>query len=432
MRGKRERVHCSLRCPVAILGDGVSGRAATRLARLLGAEVEVYDERGASFGPREAARAKVVIASPGFTKNHAWLQLARSKGCALIGELDFASVAWPGEIIAVTGSNGKTTVTEFLTKVLLEAGTEAVAAGNVGHPLSTAAVEHSSSQAVAVCEVSSFQAESIQFLRPSAVLWTSFSEDHLDRHADLREYFAAKANLARRTSPERLFLGSGVSEAAASFGFPYLKGVHWERKSDLVKEKIPEGSPFRLGPQRGNYDLVRAFCRDRGLSDELVEKVSRDFRLPGHRFSQPIKVGGVSFWNDSKATNFGAAVAACRHFAKKAIWIGGGQSKGGDLEAFCHRIKDMVRGVYLIGSNASEMKRCFIRMGTQVRVFSSLNKAVKAAFDESKCKADVLFSPGFASFDQFASYEDRGKCFERAVLDLKKLVEPLNRTSIAC
>ncbi|MFP6855227.1 MAG: UDP-N-acetylmuramoyl-L-alanine--D-glutamate ligase [Opitutales bacterium] len=431
MKGKIERIHSSLRCPVAILGDGISGRAAARLARLLGAEVECFDEKGTLFTRRDAAWAKVVVTSPGFCRDHAWLKLARDAGCGLIGELDFASITWPGDVIAVTGSNGKTTVTEFLTKVLREAGIEAVAAGNVGHPLSTATIQHSSSQAVAVCEVSSFQAESLAFLRPSAVLWTSFSEDHLDRHGDLREYFDAKANLARRVAPDRLFLGEGVTEAAAALGLPYLKGFDWKRKSSACKRKIPKDSPFRLGPQMSNFDLVQGFCRERGLDDQLVQRVARVFRLPGHRFSEPIKVAGVSFWNDSKATNFGAAMAACRHFTEKALWIGGGQPKGGDLEGFCHRMKDMVRGAYLIGSSAEAMRRCFTRMGTPVRVFSSLGKAVKTAFEQSGRQANVLFSPGFASFDQFADYEDRGKCFERAVLDLKKLVQPLNKASIA-
>ncbi|MBO94458.1 MAG: UDP-N-acetylmuramoyl-L-alanine--D-glutamate ligase [Opitutales bacterium] len=431
MKGNRERIKYALRCPVAILGDGVSGRAAARLARSLGSEVEIYDEAGAPFGPLEAERAKVVVTSPGFSRRHPWLEMARGAGCAVVGELDFASASWPGEIIAVTGSNGKTTVTEFLTKVLREDGTEAVAAGNVGHPLSLAALECSSPEAVAVCEVSSFQAESLELFRPSSVLWTSFSEDHLDRHVDLHEYFEAKANLARRTSPDRLFLGEGVSDAAALLGRPYLKGFQGSLQRDRSQRGVPMGSPFRVGPQRGNYELVRSFCRDRGLKDEIVERVARNFSLPKHRFSKPIVIGDISFWNDSKATNFGATIAACGSFTKKALWIGGGQSKGGDLEAFCQRMKKMVRGVYLIGSSGPAMQRIFARMGTPVRVFATVGEAVKAAFKKAGSKADVLFSPGFSSYDQFSNFEDRGKCFENVVLDLKKLGEQSNRPIMA-
>tara|TARA_Y100000588_G_scaffold147826_1_gene161715 strand:- start:96 stop:1391 length:1296 start_codon:yes stop_codon:yes gene_type:complete len=431
MRGDCERIHFTLRCPVAVLGDGVSGRSAARLARSLGAEVQIYDEQGLSFGSRDAAHAKVVVTSPGFHKNHPWINAAKKTGCAVVNELDFAAAAWRGKIIGVTGSNGKTTSTSFLTEVLQAAGIEAVATGNIGYPLSAAVLEYDSANAVAVCEVSSFQAESMDFLRPSSVLWTSFSEDHLDRHSDLLEYFEAKATLARRVPSNRLFLGRGVSEAAASLGRPYLKGFQWDRNGESTGEGIPSGSPFCLGPQRGNYFLVRAFCREIGLPDSLVESVAADFSLPGHRFSQPIKVADVSFWNDSKATNFGAAFAACRHFSEKATWIGGGQSKGGDLAAFCDRIKDVIDSACLIGSSAPDMLRHFARTGTPARVFSSLKDAVKASFGEAAQKGNVLFSPGFSSFDQFSGYEDRGKCFERAVLDLKKLGEPLNRPTMA-
>ena len=212
---------------------------------------------------------------------------------------------------------------------------------------------------------------------------------------------------------------------------PYLKGFPWQSKGPLRDRAIPKDSPFYLGPQRGNFALVHGFCRTRGLPVELVENVARDFRLPDHRFSEPITVGGVSFWNNSKATNFGATVAACRHFSKKALWIGGGQSKGGDLESICQRIKDMVRGAYLIGTSASAMLPFFAHTGIPVRVFPSLVEAVKAAFREAGRRADVLFSPGFASFDQFDGYEERGKCFERAVLDLKKRGELLNRSKMA-
>tara|TARA_Y100001934_G_C12373609_1_gene787839 strand:+ start:711 stop:2006 length:1296 start_codon:yes stop_codon:yes gene_type:complete len=431
MKGNRERRKYALRCPVAILGDGVSGRAAARLASSLGSSVKTFAENGALFGPKEARWAKLVVTSPGFPKDHPWLQLAESTGCSVIGELDFASIVWPGEIIAVTGSNGKTSVTKFLTKVLREYGIKAFATGNIGYPLSAAVIEHASSSAVAICEVSSFQAETLQFLRPSSVLWTSFSEDHLDRHANLHEYFEAKANLARRTSPDRLFLGEGVMQAAKSMGRHYLRGFDWQSATIHSDEEIPEDSPFSLGPQSGNYSLVRAFCRERGLPDDLVRRVAREFDLPDHRFSEPIKVDEISFWNDSKATNFGAAVAACGHFAKKAFWIGGGQPKGGNLEVFCHRLKDIVQRAYLIGSSAPDMLSHFARIGTPAQSFACLGDAVRAAFQEAGRKADIVFSPGFASFDQFANYEDRGKSFERAVLNLKKPEKQLIRSNMA-
>lgn len=432
MRGESERVQFAHHCPVAVFGGGVSGRAAARLARSMGAEVEIYDEKnGAVFSEMEVSRAQLVVTSPGFHRHHPWIALARKAGCIILGELDFASLFWSGRIVAVTGSNGKTTVTEFLTKVLRASNFEAIASGNVGYPLSAAVLEYDSMDSVAVCEVSSFQAESLELLRPTSVLWTSFSEDHLDRHADLLEYFKAKTRLTDLTSSDSVFLGQGVPEAGRSLGLPFPKENHRVSEGQLSELLIPKGSPFNLGPQKGNYALVRAYCRSRGIADEAVERAARAFRLPGHRLSHPWKVGEVSFWNDSKATNFGAAVAACRHFAEKTFWIGGGQSKGGDLTDFCKRMKQLVRKAYLIGSSAQTMKNLFSRLGMPATVFATLSDAVKQAFHEAKGKADVLFSPGFASFDQFRGFEDRGKCFEQAVLDLKNSFEPISRPLIA-
>lgn len=432
MKGESERVQFAHHYPVAVFGGGVSGRAAARLARSLGAEVQVYDQRkGSVFGREEVERTGLVVTSPGFHRDHPWIVLARKAGCMIMGELDFASLFWFGRIIAVTGSNGKTTVTEFLTKVLRESNLDAVAAGNIGYPLSTAALEHDSIDAVAVCEVSSFQAESLELLRPASVLWTSFSEDHLDRHANLQEYFKAKARLTDLTASDSVFLGAGVSEAGRSLGVPFPKRTYHVSENQVSECVIPKDSPFNLGPQKGNYALVRAYCRSLGIEDEAVERAASGFHLPGHRLSQPWKVGDVSFWNDSKATNFGATVAACRHFAEKTFWIGGGQSKGGDLSCFCKRMKQLVRKAYLIGSNAQNMKNMFSKWGTPATVFATLNDAVKQAFHEAKGKTNVLFSPGFASFDQFRGFEDRGKCFEQAVLDLKNSFEPTTRPLIA-
>ena len=432
MKGESERVLFAHHYPVAVFGGGVSGSAAARLALALGADVETYDEKdGSTFGREQASRTELVITSPGFHRHHPWILRARDAGCIVLGELDFASLFWSGEIIAVTGSNGKTTVTEFLTKVLRESRIEAVATGNVGYPFSAAVMKNDSPDAIAVCEVSSFQAESLELLRPVSVLWTSFSEDHLDRHANLKEYFEAKKRLAGLTPADAVFLGNGVAEVGRSMGRPFAKRNYRVSDGHLSQVEIPKDSPFSLGPQKGNYALVRAFCQSRGIADESLERAARGFRLSRHRLSQPWKVGQVSFWNDSKATNFGAAMAACRHFGAKTFWIGGGQSKGGDLVDFCQRMKHLVHKAYLIGSSAHTMKNLFSRLDTPARVFATLGDAVKQAFCEANGKADVLFSPGFASFDQFKGFEDRGKCFERAVLDLKKIVEPITRPRIA-
>ncbi|HVT74392.1 MAG TPA: Mur ligase family protein, partial [Lacunisphaera sp.] len=180
--------------PVAVFGAGVSGLGVRELLARIGGVGEVYDEHAAAassrFTPEHAARHGLVVYSPGFAPRHPWLAIARAAGCRCLGELDFASLFWPGELLAITGTNGKTTLTEFLAHALALAGRPAHVAGNVGYPLSRFVVEQAGRAGIAVCEVSSFQAETLEFLRPSAVLWTNFAEDHLERHAGMDDYFA--------------------------------------------------------------------------------------------------------------------------------------------------------------------------------------------------------------------------------------------------
>src|SRR5208283_1591993 len=167
--------------PVAVMGAGVSGDGTLRLLSRLGAKAVVYDKRGCEFTAERAREHGLVVFSPGFPLLHPWLECARKAGCICMAEIDFASVFWLGRIVAVTGTNGKTTLTEFLAHALGAAGIRARAAGNIGLPLTQLVAEEGGGapQAIAVCEVSSFQAEPLGHFRADASLWTNFAEDHL-------------------------------------------------------------------------------------------------------------------------------------------------------------------------------------------------------------------------------------------------------------
>src|SRR5436190_828598 len=180
--------------PVAIFGGGVSGGGVCALLAEIGVHGRIYDVnagRGFEFTAAAARQHALVVFSPGFAPEHPWLQRARAAGVRCLGELDFASLFWRGKIIAITGTNGKTTLTEFLTHALGLAGCEAHAAGNIGHPLARLAAEKrgGTKDSIAVCEVSSFQAETLEYFRANATLWTNFAEDHLERHRGLESYF---------------------------------------------------------------------------------------------------------------------------------------------------------------------------------------------------------------------------------------------------
>lgn len=419
--------------PLAVLGYGVSGRGLAALLRASGIWFETYDEHDGEatyreFGEKQARHHRLAVYSPGFPPNHPWLEEARKVGCQLVGELDFASLFWAGALIAVTGTNGKTTVAEFLSFAYKRAGINAVAAGNIGYPFSRLCEAANARTTTAVCEVSSFQSESLQHLRPQAVIWTNFAEDHLDRYADMREYFAAKWCLIESLARPRLLVGESVARAAAEYGYVlpnFADVIKVEPDSD-----IPAGTCFQSYPQRENYLLVRAFWAQEGLSPRALAESAKQFKPPRHRLATVAQIGQVRFWNDSKATNFASAIAALKSFDKPVLWIGGGKSKGGDIPGFGREIMPFIQKAFLIGETAPEMKAVFEAAGRPCTVFKSIDEAVSAAFDCAEGESEIVLSPGFASLDQFSGYAERGIRFEKAVLSLKN--SPRAHTSVEC
>jgi UDP-N-acetylmuramoylalanine--D-glutamate ligase len=413
------------RRPVAVLGFGVSGQAAASLLRQCGCGVEAYDEKAvpgvrADFGLTEAKRHDLVIYSPGFRQDHPWLVAARAAGCQCLGELDFASLFWQGKLIAITGTNGKTTLTEFLATALRRQGLSAVPAGNIGHPLSRLDDLGATQDRVAVCEVSSFQAEGLQYLRPHALLWTNFDEDHLDRYAVIKDYFDAKWNLVERLAEPRLIVGESVVRAAAQFGKklpPHAVIVRREGAMHLV----PAGSIFDSYPQSENYLVARAYWEQEGYPLNVLEETAQSFSTRKHRLARVAEWEGVAYWNDSKGTNFHATLAALETFSAPVVWIGGGKSKGGDIEGFAGRAAARVREAFLIGETAGVLAAGLHKRGVAATQCESLRAAVQKAHEcaRQSTPAQVLFSPGFSSFDMFHDYAERGLAFEQAVLGLK-------------
>ena len=408
------------RKPAAILGAGVSGNGAGTLLRALEWEYQIYDERGRAFGLAEAQACSVVVVSPGFKVDHPWLVHARTAGVEIFGEADFASMFWPGPVVAVTGTNGKTTLVRFIERLLREAGRPARALGNVGESFAAAAAEKPRSDETAVLELSSFQTETLRLLRPEVVVWTNFAEDHIDRHRNLTDYFRAKGRLVEALPEGGTFLaGASVVESAEALEILLTRSPLVASAEEASGTDLPAFSPFRALPQRETLALGLAFAREAGIPLEVVKKALAEFRGDPHRMEKVATVGRTTFWNDSKATNFSAALAACRHFAGKALWIGGGKDKGGDLTGFARRLSDLVAGAYLVGETGPVMAKALADLGSPVTLCESLAKAVRAAYDDAREIADVLFSPGFASLDAYSGYEERGKSFVNLVLNLK-------------
>jgi UDP-N-acetylmuramoylalanine--D-glutamate ligase len=418
--------------PVAIFGGGVSGEGVRVLLGALGVEAKVYDAAGAEFAATAARQHLLVVFSPGFAPDHPWLVRARVAGATCLGELDFASMFWRGQILAITGTNGKTTLTEFLTHALRAVGRDAHATGNIGHPFSGLAAELNggSKLTVAVCEVSSFQAETLLHLVATATLWTNFAEDHLERHSGLEAYFAAKWNLVAHTTPGATLIGSSVRRYAERFERPLGTIVSVPTEA-LPADPRLAGTVFAEYPQRENFVLAHAWWKSTGLDDASLYAAAKSFKLGRHRLARVGEIAGVTFWNDSKATNFHAVEAALGRFSTPVVLIAGGKAKGGDLGGFVHRIAPRVHHVVLIGATSTELAFHCSASRLAHSSCASLGEAVRRAAELAPKGGHVLLSPGFASFDQFRNYEDRGLQFEKLVHDLGAAPRKQGRTPAA-
>ncbi len=410
-----------LQRPVAVFGGGVSGQGVLSLLAKIGGVARLYDEKSPDaenqFTDKQAAQHGLVVFSPGFPVEHPWLATARAAGCVCLGELDFASFFWRGEIIAITGTNGKTTLTEFLTHALIMAGRTAHMTGNVGYSFSRFVTEQQGRVDTAVCEVSSFQAETLQHLRPKVTFWTNFAEDHLERHAGMPAYFSAKWRLLERTSPGSVFVGSSVRKYASESGRILPADACVDTEGQTADPRLA-GTVFGRYPQLENFLLAAAWWRQAGLPEAKLYLAAKNFQLGQHRLGKVGARRGVTFWNDSKATNFHAVEAALTTFPAPVLWIGGGKAKGGDLAAFVGRIAGRIRHAFLIGETQSELAGLFRSHQVPVTLANSLEDAVRAAFAPAVEGDHILLSPGFASFDMFRGYDDRGRQFETLVENL--------------
>lgn len=412
-------IRSRLSLPVAILGGGVSGEGARELVQALGAEFRVYDEKTEPFTAEAARRHGVVVYSPGFAQEHPWLTLARVADCTVLCELDFASLFWRGKILAITGTNGKTTLTEFLTFALNRIGIRAQATGNIGYSFSKLVAQERGGSAgfMAVCEVSSFQAEDLRHFTPEATLWTNFAEDHLERHGNLGAYFAAKWTLIARTISQQAFIGTSVQEIAPSLGFSFPKN---SAVMTLGQKPDPDlaGTAFEAYPQYENFLIARAWWRSARYGDLALYASARAFQLARHRLTKVGQFDGVTYWNDSKATNFHAVEAALGRFSTPVLLIVGGKAKGGDIPAFVGRIASRLRHAYLIGETRFILASAFEANHTPYTVCTSLDEAVFLASESAAPGDNVLLGPAFASFDMFQNYADRGSQFEQLVQQL--------------
>lgn len=412
--------------PIAIFGLGVSGRGVRALAERMGYESTIFDEKEIqgtrqAFSTGDAYQHSLVVLSPGFQEDHPWVIFARSAGLQVMNELDFGALFLSRGVYAVTGSNGKTTTTEFLAHALNIVGQTAVAVGNNGKSLCawlSENLEHEPDFRLVV-EISSTQALNLQHLNIEGLIWTDFCENHLDTHRSMEAYFAAKWHLGSRLTRPLLVIGQSVFDYITSTGlelpeFTLVVGNEPNSPADT----LPAGTVFAQPPFDEDFRLCVVFGERIGIPRILFHQAATTFKLPPHRLTKIGELNGVTFYNDAKSSTFESTLSALKHFEKPVSWIGGGKSKGGDIAGFAKNLAPKIKSAYLIGETANILCKTLSKEGTAAAIFANLENAVKTAFVEATRGDVILFSPGFSSLDQFENFAQRGNIFEKHVLML--------------
>lgn len=433
-----------------VLGLGLSGRAAAELLKKRGFSVTGLDDRSdvepCAACDRIITGRRIIdslesldglVISPGVDPESEVPSRASEIGLPVIGEIELAFRHTDIPVIAVTGSNGKTTTVEWLGYTLRRAGINACVAGNMGYPFSTAVLEHNDAE-IFVLEISSYQLQTIEIFRPVAAAILNITPDHLQRHGDIENYRNTKAGifmnqhdtdvlvlnrddpgsipLAGRTMGLEWFFGIGRSIQNGAFiegNSLFLADSGTERfVLDIRKISLPGAH------NHANALAVACLAKKAGLQPgEMIEGLTTFQGVP-HRIEHIRNINGVEFVNDSKSTNPESLAVALESFAGPIILIAGGRIKKADYGILANLIRDRVKALILIGEAASELAEEWNSF-TDVLIEGVMEKAISRAAILADEGDVVLLSPGCASFDQYRSFEERGEHFRDLVEGLE-------------
>src|SRR4051794_27371828 len=401
---------------------GTDARAADPAVkqRLQGNGVEVRD------GGQDATLLegmRTVVKSPGVPREAPLIAAALAAGITVMGEVELGWRLLPNQFIGLTGSNGKTTTVELIGHIHRRANAPVFVAGNVGTAL-TSLPGHVDPQATIVCELSSFQLEDTLALAPEAAVLLNLTEDHLDRHGTFEAYRAAKLNLFAHQPPGTIAVvpadlplrdADGAAERV-TFG-PHADMTHAQGTLYWRGEPLIETEHIRLrgAHNRENAMAAAAVCLVRGISPEAVTDGLRTFTGVPHRLEEIAIIDGVTYVNDSKATNVASAEVGIRSFAAGVHLIAGGRGKGSDYAPLAAPVRERCKAVYLIGETAAALRAALEPTGVALRDCLTLDRAVARAHADARPGDVVLLSPGCASYDQYRSYEERGEHFRALV-----------------
>jgi len=442
---------------VLVVGLGKSGLSAAVFLRQQGAHVTVSDMRSAAALAKEIPallehgimvesgghglltfrRQDLIVVSPGVPLDTPELVQVKAFGLPVIGELELAAQFLKGKILAITGSNGKTTTTALTGEILASAGIETLVGGNIGVPV-VDLIPKSTDTSWSVLEVSSFQLESTEKFHPQIAVILNITPDHLDRHGSFENYALAKERIFNvQTANDSLVLNAGNARAAAAASRTAAK-VYWfslEQPvaqgawvlNDQVVFRASSNAPIEPVvslkdiPLKGTHNVenvLAAVCAARlaGASAEAIGKAIQSFHAVEHRLEYVATDNGVEYYNDSKATNVDAAAKAIAAFPGCIHLILGGKDKNSNYADLSELLRKRVKTVYTIGSAAAKIESQ-IRGMVPIISCETLDKAVAAARKAARPGDIVLLSPACSSFDQFENYEHRGRVFKELVLN---------------
>ena len=442
---------------VLVVGLGKSGLAAALFLRRRGAHVTVSDVRSAEalakdipalleegimvetggHGLLTFRRQDLIVVSPGVPLDTPELVQVRGFGLPVIGELELAARFLKGHLAAITGSNGKTTTTALVAEIFESAGLKTLVGGNIGVPV-VSLIDDSSDATWSVLEVSSFQLETTHEFHPNIAVILNITPDHLDRHGTFENYARAKERIfAAQTEADALVLNAdNVRTAAAAarskapiYWFSLEHAVSrgaWVEDGALVFCEARGGAvehilPLSTIPLKGEHNVenvLAAVCAARlaGVPAESIRLAIEKFKAVEHRLEYVATLNGVEFYNDSKATNVDATAKAIGAFSGGIHLILGGKDKNSDYTQLAQLLRERVRAVYTIGAAAAKIES-HLRGIVPLHSCSTLERAVNAAASAAHPGEIVLLAPACSSFDQFESYEHRGRVFKELVND---------------
>jgi UDP-N-acetylmuramoylalanine--D-glutamate ligase len=447
---------------ILVVGLGKSGHAAALFLRRKGALVTVSDVRSAAALSQELPalleegiavetgghglltfrRQDLIVVSPGVPLTTPELLQVRNLGMPITGEVELASQYLKTKILAITGSNGKTTTTTLVGEILKAGGLVTQVGGNIGIPVielveTKENLSEGAEEAWSVLEVSSFQLETTKLFRPRIAVILNITPDHLDRHGTFENYALAKERIfSAQTGDDFLVLNGDdprVQQAASRArsqvywfsgtklvrrGASVVNGVIAFRASEQASfEPVVSVSAIPLKGEHNVENVLAAVCAARlaGVQAEAIAKAVRSFRAVEHRLEFVAEIAGVHYYNDSKATNVDATMKAVAAFPGGIHLILGGKDKNSDYTLLRPLLEQRVKAVYTIGAAAEKIER-ELKGATRIVASRTLDAAVAAASLAASEGEVVLLAPACSSFDQFENYEHRGRVFKELVL----------------